>query len=41
TRIAFTHLNHTNPLCDPRSPEFENVVSMGFGVLMDDYAIDI
>ncbi|UCC93257.1 MAG: MBL fold metallo-hydrolase, partial [Thermoplasmata archaeon] len=20
TRIAFTHLNHTNPLCDPRSP---------------------
>ncbi len=41
TRIAFTHLNHTNPLCDPRSPEFENVVSQGYGVVLDGYAIDI
>ena len=41
TRVAFTHLNHTNPLCDPRSYEFEQVVSQGFGVLLDGYAVDI
>ncbi len=41
TRIAFTHLNHTNPMCDPRSQEFEHVVSQGFGVMLDGYAIDI
>ena len=41
TRVAFTHLNHTNPLCDPRSPEFEHVVSSGFGVVLDGFAIDI
>ena len=41
TRVAFTHLNHTNPLCDPRSREFERTVSAGFGVLLDGYAIDI
>ena len=41
TRIAFTHLNHTNPLCDPRSPEFKHVVSQGYGVVLDGYAIDI
>ncbi len=41
TRIAFTHLNHTNPLCDPRSPEFEHLVSRGFGVVLDGYAVDI
>ena len=41
TRVAFTHLNHTNPLCDPRSPEFEDVVSRGFGVVLDGYAVDI
>jgi pyrroloquinoline quinone biosynthesis protein B len=41
TRVAYTHLNHTNPLCDPRSPEFGHLVSQGFGVLMDGYAVDI
>jgi len=41
TRIAFTHLNHTNPLCDPRSPEFQHVVSQGYGVVLDGYAVDI
>jgi pyrroloquinoline quinone biosynthesis protein B len=41
TRVAFTHLNHTNPLCDPRSHEFEQVVSSGFGVLLDGFALDI
>jgi pyrroloquinoline quinone biosynthesis protein B len=41
TRIAFTHLNHTNPLCDPKSPEFEHVVSSGFGVVLDGFAVDI
>jgi pyrroloquinoline quinone biosynthesis protein B len=40
-RVAFTHLNHTNPLCDPRSAEFEHVVSSGYGVVLDGYAIDI
>jgi pyrroloquinoline quinone biosynthesis protein B len=41
TRVAFTHLNHTNPLCDPASPEFQHVVSKGYGVVLDGYAIDI
>lgn len=41
TRVAFTHLNHTNPLCDPRSPEFGTVVSRGFGVVLDGFALDI
>jgi pyrroloquinoline quinone biosynthesis protein B len=41
TRVAFTHLNHTNPLCNPRSPEFERVVSRGFGVVLDGFALDI
>jgi pyrroloquinoline quinone biosynthesis protein B len=41
TRVAFTHLNHTNPLCDPRSPEFEHVVSSGFGIVLDGFALDI
>jgi pyrroloquinoline quinone biosynthesis protein B len=41
TRIAFTHLNHTNPLCDPRSTEFKEVVTRGYGVVLDGFAIDI
>jgi pyrroloquinoline quinone biosynthesis protein B len=41
TRVAFTHLNHTNPLCDPRSPETEDLLKRGFGVVLDGYAIDI
>lgn len=41
TRVAFTHLNHTNPLCDPRSHEFEQLVCEGYGVVMDGYAVDI
>jgi pyrroloquinoline quinone biosynthesis protein B len=41
TRIAFTHLNHTNPLCDPRSGEFKDLVSQGYGVVLDGFAVDI
>lgn len=40
-RVVYTHFNHTNPLCDPRSPEFEQVVSQGFGIALDGLAIDI
>jgi pyrroloquinoline quinone biosynthesis protein B len=31
-RIVFTHLNHTNPLCDPGSPEARRVADAGFEV---------
>jgi len=34
-RIIFTHLNHTNPLVDPESPERKNVEAMGFRVAED------
>lgn len=40
-RVVYTHFNHTNPLCDPRSPEFQQVVSQGFGIALDGFAIDI
>ena len=35
TRIVLTHLNHTNPLCDPASPETELVLEAGFEVAHD------
>ena len=41
TRVAFTHLNHTNPLCDPRSPETEELLRKGYGLALDGYSIDI
>jgi pyrroloquinoline quinone biosynthesis protein B len=40
-RVVYTHFNHTNPLCDPRSPEFERMVSQGFGIALDGLAFDI
>jgi pyrroloquinoline quinone biosynthesis protein B len=40
-RVVYTHFNHTNPLCDPRSPEFGKVVSQGLGVAMDGLAMDV
>ena len=35
TRIVLTHLNHTNPLCDPASPETEQVLDAGFEIAHD------
>jgi pyrroloquinoline quinone biosynthesis protein B len=35
TRIVLTHLNHTNPLCDPGSPETEQVLAAGFEIAHD------
>lgn len=35
TRIVLTHLNHTNPLCDPGSPESGIVHDRGFEVAAD------
>ncbi|MEX2314943.1 MAG: MBL fold metallo-hydrolase, partial [Thermomicrobiales bacterium] len=31
-RVAFTHLNHSNPLCDPTSIEHQQVLQRGFHV---------
>lgn len=32
TRVIFTHLNHTNPVLDPDSPERERLEDRGYGV---------
>ena len=32
SRVVFTHMNHTNPLLDPASPETQQVLSMGFKI---------
>ena len=31
-KIYFIHLNHTNPVLDKESKEYENVVSKGFNI---------
>ena len=41
TRIVLTHLNHTNPLCDPGSPECASVHHAGFEVAWDGMTIDL
>jgi pyrroloquinoline quinone biosynthesis protein B len=33
--VYFTHLNHTNPALDPRSPERAEIERRGFAVLED------
>lgn len=35
TRVILTHLNHTNPLCDPTSPETEYVLERGVEIAHD------
>lgn len=35
TRVVLTHLNHTNPLCDPTSEETGAVISAGLEVAYD------
>jgi pyrroloquinoline quinone biosynthesis protein B len=32
TRVTFTHLNHSNPACDPASPEAAEIAARGFAV---------
>ncbi len=41
TRIVLTHLNHTNPLCDPASPEAAEVAAAGFEVAFDGMTVSI
>ncbi|RIK38130.1 MAG: hypothetical protein DCC58_17070 [Chloroflexi bacterium] len=36
TRIAFTHLNHSNPVCDPTTPEAREVAARGFHVAQEE-----
>lgn len=40
-RILFTHLNHSNPLVDPASPEAAEVRERGFGVAEDGQIIPL
>ncbi len=35
TRVVLTHLNHTNPLCDPGSPQAAEVAAAGWTVAYD------
>ena len=41
TRVIYTHLNHTNPLCDPGSEETRAVLTRGFEIAADGLVIDI
>lgn len=38
---VLVHLNHTNPLCDPTSPEHAEVYAAGFEVAVDNFTIDL
>jgi pyrroloquinoline quinone biosynthesis protein B len=40
-RVVYTHLNHTNPLCDPNSPETDGVLADGFEIARDGDAFEI
>lgn len=41
TRIVLTHLNHTNPLVDPHSPQHQAVLAAGFEVAADMLVLEI
>ena len=41
TRVIFTHLNHTNPLCDPTSSAMEDLLQKGFEVAADGMTLEI
>ncbi len=41
TRVVLTHLNHTNPLCDPSSAENRFVHEAGFEVAFDGMTIEL
>ncbi len=41
TRVIYTHLNHTNPLCDPGSPAMEDVLLKGFEVATDGLTLEV
>lgn len=40
-RMWFTHLNHSNPVLDPASPERRALLAAGFGVAEDGQVIDL
>ena len=41
TRVIYTHLNHTNPLCDPGSPESAEVRRRGLEVAHDGMTVGL
>lgn len=41
TRVILSHLNHTNPLCDPTSAEGRHVTEAGVEVAYDGMVIDL
>lgn len=41
TEIYFTHLNHTNPIADRETEEYQKVVGEGFGVAEDGLSLNI
>jgi pyrroloquinoline quinone biosynthesis protein B len=41
TRVIYTHLNHTNPLCDPGSEATGMVTSAGFEIAMDGMTLEL
>jgi pyrroloquinoline quinone biosynthesis protein B len=41
TRVIFTHLNHTNPLCDPTSTAMEDLLQRGYEVAADGMTLEV
>jgi pyrroloquinoline quinone biosynthesis protein B len=41
TRVIYTHLNHTNPMCDPDALETQTVTSAGFEIASEGMTLDI
>jgi len=41
TRLVLTHLNHTNPLCDPGSPESALALAAGFEIASDGLTLTV
>jgi pyrroloquinoline quinone biosynthesis protein B len=40
-RLILTHLNHSNPLCDPDGPEAADVVRSGFEIAHDMMPVEL
>jgi len=40
-RLILTHLNHSNPLCDPDGPEAADIVRSGFEIAHDMMPVEL
>ena len=40
-KVFFTHLNHTNKIINPNSPESDSIVRCGYNIAQDCMVIDL